>query len=363
MKKVALIIALLAVGQAGFSQTDVAALAAEAECKNQEALLNPLIKSSEHEKRGIKASTWLRLAEGYATYTNACGKDSTSSIKAWDAINKAKELDTDGKSKDAIDAFVSGEALYGALMNQGVGHYNNGNQAMAAKLFALSMEVKPADTTATFYAGVLANQVGDMELAKKAFQQYIEVADGKDPSSFYTLAQIYKSEDNLDKAIQWLETGINKTGDKDLRGELINTYISNNMLDRAVIDLKKLLDINPNNTNILLNLGLIYDNQGEKVKAKEIYEKVLTLEPDNFDANYSLAAMYFNEGVLIKNEVDAMDMKTYRAEGKAIEDKACVQFKSSKPYFEKCAEVRPESEEIETQLSNLNNVISSLCGN
>ncbi len=356
-KTIALLVGLLASVQLSQAQS-VMDLAASAQCDAQDNILKPIIKSSEHEKRGVKASTWVRLAEAYANHTTACGKDSTSAIKAWDALKKAKELDSDGASAADIDALMHGELMYSAIMNQGVAHYNVNNLETAAKLFMIGTVVDPKDTLASFYAGIVSNQLEDYDNAEKAFKGYIETAGGRDPASYYTISQIRKEKGDLEGAIEWLKKGVADTDNKDLRGELINTYIQNDRLKEAIADLEKLVQMDANNSNTWLNLGLLYDNNDQKDKAMEAYMKALALEPDNFDANFSIGVLHFNEAVKIKNEVDAMDMKTYQAKGKEIETKACEKFNMAKPYFEKCESVRPGDEDVKASLENLGRVLA-----
>lgn len=357
MKKIVFALSFLVTAQLVQAQS-VLDMANDAQCQTQENILKPMLKSSEHAKRSLKPTTWIRLSEGYANYTTACGKDSTSAKKAWNAIHKAQELDTDGEYAEDIKAVMNGELMYSAVMNQGVAHYNVGSLENAAELFLIGMEVDPADTLSSFYAGIVSNQLENYEDATKAFTQYIEVANGRDPASYYTLSNIEKAKDNLEGSIKWLKKGVEDTGDKDIQGELINTYIKNEMLDEAVVDMESLVASDPSNSNNLLNLGILYDNQGKKEKALEVYSKVLELEPDNYDCNFNLAVFYFNSAVEIKKEVDAMDMKTYQKEGAAIEAKACEKFKEAKPYFDACDRIKPGNEEVKRELTNLNNVLA-----
>ncbi|AWV96863.1 tetratricopeptide repeat protein [Arcticibacterium luteifluviistationis] len=356
MKKIVFALSFLVTAQLSQAQS-VLDMANDAQCQTQENLLKPMIKSSEHAKRSLKPTTWIRLSEGYANYTTACGKDSTSAKQAWSAIHKAQELDTDGEYTDDIKAVMNGDLMYSAVMNQGVAHYNVGSLEKAVELFLIGMEVQPTDTLSSFYAGIVSNQLGNFDDASKAFQQYIEVANGRDAVSYYTLSTIAKEKGNLEESIKWLKKGVEDTGDKDIQGELINTYISNEMLDEAVGDMESLVASDPTNSNNLLNLGILYDNQGKKQKALDIYSKVLEMDPDNYDCNFNLAVFYFNDAVEIKKEVDAMDMKTYQKEGAAIEAKACAAFIKSKPYFEACDRIRPGTPDIVEPLNNLKNVL------
>jgi tetratricopeptide (TPR) repeat protein len=361
MKKVLYTLSVLFVAQLSFGQQSVMDLANDANCTAQENILKPIIKSSEHDKRGQKASTWVRLSEAYANYTTACGRDSTSATKAWEALKKAKELDTDGSAADDIDKLLHAEPtslMYSAVMNQGVAYYNVGNLEKAVQLFQIGMEVDPDDTLSTFYSGIVSNQLENFDDAVKAFTQYIDVAKGKDVSAFYTLSVIATKNEDIEKAISWLKRGVEVTGDKDLQGELINTYIRNNMLGKATEDMERLVETDPTNTNNLLNLGILYDNEKRNAEALEIYQRVLDLEPNNYDCNYNLAVFYFNDAVKIKGKVDAMDIKTYQKEGAAIEAQVCERFNKSKPYFLKCNEVKPDSDDVTQNLATLEKVLA-----
>jgi tetratricopeptide (TPR) repeat protein len=360
MKKIVVALAFLITGQLAVGQ-GVLEMANEAQCSTQDDLIKTAEKSSLHSKRSLKASTWVRLSNAYATHTTACGRDSTSSIKAYEALNKARELDTDGKAAASIEEVSNGTALsplYSAVINQGVAHYNANNLEMAAKLFLLGMEVAPKDTLTTFYAGIVSNQLENYDDAERAFAQFIDEAGGVDAVAYYQLATYAKNRDDVKGAIVWLKKGIAATQDKDLQGELINVYINNKMLDDAVDDLKKLVEVDPTNTNNMLNLGILYDNQGNKEMALATYSKVLEIEPLNYDCNFNMAVFHFNEAVNIKKQVDAMTMDEYRAGGAAIEVKVCERFNESKPFFDACIEVKPEDPALKESVTNLTNVLA-----
>ena len=97
--------------------------------------------------------------------------------------------------------------------------------------------------------------------------------------------------------------------------------------------------------------------QEYKTKAFEIYKKTLALDTDNYDSNFNMSVMYFNEAVETKRMVDAMDMKTYQASGKDIEMKACSQFNTAKPYFDKCKSLKPDDDLVIENLKNLDRIL------
>lgn len=92
-------------------------------------------------------------------------------------------------------------------------------------------------------------------------------------------------------------------------------------------------------------------------KTLKVYNKVLTDDPNNYDVNFNLAVMYFNQAVETKKIVDAMDMKTYTAEGKEVEKKSCEQFNLAKPYFEKCNMLKAGDDVVIENLKNLNRIV------
>ena len=346
-----------------FAQDAIADKIRDESCKTFEKEIAGHIKNTQDPKKGLKASTWLKLAQSYQASSLQCGKDSTASLKAYETLLKAEEVDkaAGGKSAKEISDALKNPQLGSALMSQGAAFYNGKNLTSAVKLFKLAYTVNPKDSLATLYAGIAAQQSKDYESAKEAFLKNLEQGS-KDPAVFYSLAAIYKNEKATDKAVEILKKGIALLpNDKDLKGELINTYLTSGKIEDAISDLKKLVEADPSNTPNLLNLGILYDNSGKKDEALAIYKQVLAKDPNNYDCNYNLGVLYFNQAVEIKKVVDKMDMKTYQKEGKAVEEKACAKFAEAKPFFDACKKIKPNETDVDDNLNNLSKVLSQ-CG-
>jgi tetratricopeptide (TPR) repeat protein len=93
-----------------------------------------------------------------------------------------------------------------------------------------------------------------------------------------------------------------------------------------------------------------------KATSVKYYNKALEIEPDNFDVNFNLGVQNFNEAVVIKGKVDAMDMNTYKTEGKAVETMANEKFKAALPYFEKAYKVKAD-EDVKNNLKSLYQIL------
>lgn len=359
------IVASVAIAAALFSTTTTNAQALEdklreAQCEASTKAIESAIKNTEHPKKGLKGSTWVKLAEAYTDDATQCGKDSSVSIKAYNTYKKALEVDAagDGKDKADIEAALSSDKLHAALMSQGAAFYNAQNLGKAFELFKLANNVNPKDTLTTLYAGIVAQQNGDKASAKDFFIKFINQG-GKDAAVFYSLALVYQEAKDYDNAIKTLKDGLvlNPT-EKDLRGQLVNVYIVSDRIDEAKADLKKLVDADPTNLVNMTNLGILYDQTGDKAEATKIYNQVLAIDPSNYDVNFNLGVVNFNEAVEIKKEVDAMDVKQYQAKGKEIEAKVCEKMKQAKPYFEACSKSPNKEMLVDENLKIIDRIIS-----
>ena len=145
--------------------------------------------------------------------------DSNAAIIAYEAYKKVIELDTkDGKegskAKEAKIALASPE-LYTALLIQGDTYYKAKKYENSVTAIKLAASTNPKkDTTVYLYMGVLGQQLKDNALAEMGWSKMIELG-AKDPSTFYSLAQIYRNEATIkkdksleDKSLATIEKGI-----------------------------------------------------------------------------------------------------------------------------------------------------------
>jgi len=257
----------------------------EIECKGYADAVNKAIKTSENPKQNVKSATWVKLAEAYVTQGSRCTDDSSAAQKAFDAYSKALEIEkaAGGKKSKAIEEALSSKTMSDLFLSQGANYYNSKNLAMAAKYFGMSTKINPKDTLAALYSGIVYQAVGNNEDAKVSFNNYIGNG-GKDPAVFYSLAQILKVEKKWDEAVTILRKGVAMNpADKDLKNEIINTYIVSNNIDGAIADLNKMVENDPTNVLNLSNLGLLYDSKSqdynsEIFKIKDAIEKHSTVD-------------------------------------------------------------------------------------
>lgn len=242
------------------------------------AMEQQMIKDKEKSDKAItdgkasgKAATWMTRAQTYQQIAQTALKlDSNAANVAYEAYAKAAELDTkDGKegkvAKEAKEA-MKGQGMYAAFMNAGAAKYQNKNFGDAARMMGRAGEINPKDTTAALYTGIAFQQANDAASAKPQFERYIENG-GKDPSVYYTLANLYRQEKDVDKALATLDKGITATGgNKDLTAERVNVLVNSGRTDEALKGMQALAEKDPNNATNWLNLAILYGNSADKTK-------------------------------------------------------------------------------------------------
>ncbi|WP_394996624.1 tetratricopeptide repeat protein [Emticicia sp.] len=272
----------------------------DAQCKTASDEIAKAEKATLDAKKTLKSATWVKLAESYQEMANSCGKDSLASEKAYNTYKKALEIDkaAGGKGTKEIEEALTGQKLYTALMQQGAGFYNLKNFKNALSLFKLASSVNPKDTTASLYAGIVAQQGKALDEAKIYFTKFIEQG-GKDVAVFYGLSELYKNDKDNAKAVEVLKKGIQANPkDKDLQSSLINAYLSGGMMGEAIENMKQMIASTPNNpenaknlAENIKNLGTLYENEAEEYvkKTRPLESQMTQIGKEKAEAEKDLA--------------------------------------------------------------------------
>ena len=260
--------------------------------------------------------------------------DSSAAKTALEAYKKVVELDVTKKgepgksSKEAANIIAGGEGtqLFNAFVKQGAEKYQAKNLGGALEMFQAAQEINKKDTLASLYGGIAAQQLDKKDIAKSSFEKYA-ANGGKDPSVFYGLAQLYRSENNFDKAIETLNNGLKQSpGNKDLKAEVVNILLASGKEDQAIQELEALAAADPKNTQNVVNLAILYDNmyRTSTDKVKQLNAKVgsgnnaATTAAKALDAEKGKIEVYEGEvkriGALIKKQPKNADLKRQLAD-------------------------------------------------
>jgi len=102
-----------------------------------------------------------------------------------------------------------------------------------------------------------------------------------------SLAKVYESENKADEAVEIYKTSLNLGSSNATYLFDFGRVLYNRDKDQDRSDAEKLwlasVKVQPNYSNALYSLGLLYESKGDKTTALQYYYKVKDLNPDNKD--------------------------------------------------------------------------------
>jgi len=277
-------------------------------------------------------------------------------VDAFKNYKKAYNMDGSNMYQGPIDAKML--TMANQFVNKGVEAYQNEDFEDAFKYFEKTLEVKEMpvfeneiDTAIMFNTALTAQRVERYDEAIKYYKKTAEYGYGEG-DTYALMAECYKSKGDTAKYVSTLKEGFEKyPKNGSLLGTLINYYLLEaEDADEAFKYLKLARENEPNNPSFYNAEAHLYDQIGEKEKAKEMYLKAIEIDPEFFDAYYNLGVLYFNEGVALTEEANKITDNQKYLEAK---EKADAKFKEALPYIEKAHELNPDEMSIISTLRTL----------
>lgn len=163
---------------------------------------------------------------------------------------------------------------------------------------------EPKSAAARVNYAIALYATGDVKAAKGEYEKATEL-DPKNATVFNNLGNVYRDLGELDKAVE----AYNKA--MTLNSKLINPYFNlaniqqynQKDVDAAIATYQKALKALPDNEQVLLSLGIAYENKNDKTKAEQVYRSILAKDADNAVAfspegsQISVASQSSEEGV------------------------------------------------------------------
>ena len=231
------------------------------------------------------------------------------------------------------------------LFNSAVDKYNSGKYSEALVLYDKIYEIIPFDeenllkrqnitNEIILYQSYLASdKLKNNKLSKEILQKLIDL-NYNEPFIYISMSKIYKSEDNVEKAIEYLSLGKDMfENNQSIINEEINLFINLGRTDELISKLSISLESDPENEVLLSTRGSIYYNSGEYDKSYNDYLTLYSIDSDNFNTNSTIGNIYVAKSNIIiekRNELSDNQIKLY--------DKYTKEFKfllnSALPYLE-----------------------------
>ena len=190
----------------------------------------------------------------------------------------------------------------------------------------------------------------DNERSKVLLQNLIDL-NFNDPSIYVHMSDILQEEGNDDDALKYLSLGRDYfENDPVLINSQINLYIKLNRTDELIDKLSDAIELDDMNDLLFFNRATVYDQKGMLDEAIIDYKKSIELNPDNFNSNYNLGALFFNRGVELRNEANnSSSDKLYNKLKKESE----VFFDDALPYLETSLSLDPNDKNTLLSLKQL----------
>ena len=252
-----------------------------------------------------------------------------------------------------------------AYYTQGADAYNNGQFAQAAPLFKKAYDIAASlggGEQATEMLNLAATSALRAEDYNTALEYYNELkGNGKETAELYRhLAACYNGLGQSEQAMEMINAGLAlDPGDANLILEKVNAYLKEGKGAEAIVDLEKLLELDPQNAQLMFVLGTIYGDENNKdvydtEKAKQYYEQALAINPNYYDAIYNIGVLYTtmaNKYIEQANEITGFSKAEQEQYNNLIEQ-ANGLLRTGLPYLQQAYEAQP-SDDVKNVLRSI----------
>ncbi len=356
MKKIAIFLstALLLIAMNGFAQKSART---SAFFYNQNGQLDKakaeIDKASQHPKTMNDAKTWLYrgiIYYGIATSPLPAYKnlDTNAAVKALQALEKAKKLDTKKRFKEDIDLNLSN--MTNVFYKMGSDGFNEKNYNKSIKAFEyatrVAQDIGRFDTVAAFNVGMSAVLAKKANVASKYLKECID-KNFNDPRLYMFYERSLKQLGDTTKAMQALTMGRKRYPDNlKLLLEEAQTYLEQGESDKLINSLKEAIakdSANPNNANFNFLIGKSYDDEGKVDTAEIYYKKAIKINPKFFEVYYNIGAIYVNKASDFQKKANDLPLEATKKYN-VLNTKANDALKLAVPWLEKALKLHPKDE-------------------
>lgn len=260
-------------------------------------------KAVEHNRTKDLAETWTYVALIEANIAVLEDQDEAAQ-KAVKAIERAQELDEDGKNADNIE--VANQTLGQYSFTKGVGAWEEQDFESAYTAFDNALKHLPGDTTLTYYSGLAAIQNQDYD---NAIKKYIELLPIKEFSEHKTvttdISKLYLSKGDTASAIEYADKAA-KAYPEDTEAAIqnieLNLIVGNEA--KVIEDIERQVAQDPTNKHLYYYLGIAQSASGDSESALASYTKAIDIDPNYLEANTNAAVTVMNS---VRDDLNALN--------------------------------------------------------
>ena len=259
------------------------------------------------------------------------------------ALVHSKEIDTKESYTDQVNEYA--QMYRGQMSAAGIEAYTAKNFEMAMGGLVSAAEfgnlIGIQDSNFYFFGGLAALEVKNYEVAAEAFAHCVDWKFNLGESVGY-LATSMKENCKEAEAEAMLKKAVEENPNNiDVLIHATNFYIDKKDFPQAVSTIESAIKLDPSNKVLHYNAGVLYESMDKFDEAEAAYLKTLSIDPAYTDAKYSLGVFYFNRGADLNNEANDLEFGDPKydvmiAKSKEIWAKNCL------PYLEDAAKDAPD---------------------
>ncbi len=175
-------------------------------------------------------------------------------------------------------------------------YYDQGKFNKAIKTFKKALQIDPTYTDAAVGLSIILNDIGRYDEAKKVFEEAKALLDSKKQASepninekfaskHAELGDLYLQHKRYNESIEQYQKAQQLSEKKvDYVNRIAECYVQSGQKDKAIKELKALLQVDQKLVAPRLKLGLILYNSHHIAEAVDQWENILRYDPNNQEA-------------------------------------------------------------------------------
>lgn len=201
-----------------------------------------------------------------------------------------------------------------------------------------------------FYAGVVATQMGNSELAVENLKKASELPYRQNDVFQFLATEYEQAKDTANLEIT-LQAGFEKFPEEQyFLMSLINLYIFAGENEKAVQYLNTAIAQEPNKAMLYDVLGKVYETGLKDIKNAEAnFLKALELSPEDPSVLSNVGRVYFNQAIETQSEANSANKTEYQSKL----DEAKKLFEKALPFFEKVKQLNPSDKDANVALRGI----------
>ena len=302
-------------------------------------------KAVMHDKTKSLAEAWAYRGLIYSAIavTDTVNRaNSDAAFKnAQESVAEAKKLDKDGKEKTNISNAERNLSI--VMQNRGISAFNKKDFKDAYNSFKYISDVMPEDSLFNMYTAIAANNAQMPDEAIKYYNKTLSL-NKKNPALYQELGRLYLSKSDTTNALKTIEEGRSQHPENlSLIFEELNIYLNKGQVASQISKIETAISKDPKNKTLYFVSGIAYGANKQMDKAEAAYKKALEIDPNYSDAIYNLSIIYIDKGNAYINEANKLPTnKSTEAKYNSLKGKFEGELKNALPLLEKARELNPK---------------------